>query len=459
MWRLLQDATNEVSMAQSVANTFFLLFICLAIFVVVVFMTYLICYIADKYFNGAIGATFNALHNNNQRFIAGGVVARDAGLTCMTKEERRQVLGHVLTSQPYNEEILLLMSLGKEKSREKSTGVQVQDTEQKGRVSVCDEEIGADASVLPGKEVPATKLLVKGSNSNGDENENEEAQHPESLMNMNHTPAEPVLLHVPTEPSTTHADEEYNNTDESGDEERLTRMDHEHSKGCAICLNAYGKYVVYYNYTNVCPSFAHNFQCFPSVSIFSVCLMLHVTVKGEQVVLGRHCSHMFHTGCLLDWLDNHDVCPFCRLDVLSADEMREGAFKVFGEAQFCEILGRDPLYPANNHGAEEQSGNTISAADNVNATAAESTPPAPVVDESARTNPALASASQEEIGMTVSEELGSGQQLEFVATPTSALTDLEEQARMHSLEVPAVTAPDPEDLARMQPLEVPAGFS
>jgi len=79
----------------------------------------------------------------------------------------------------------------------------------------------------------------------------------------------------------------------------------DHLKGCAICLNDYE--------------------------------------PNDSVIVGTHCSHMFHNKCLLDWLDHHDICPFCRLDMLSAEEMKDSALKVFGEAHFREILGRDPI--------------------------------------------------------------------------------------------------------------------
>jgi len=49
----------------------------------------------------SVSTALAALHNNEQRVIIGGRVARDAGLTGLRKDERKIVLEHLLHSKVY----------------------------------------------------------------------------------------------------------------------------------------------------------------------------------------------------------------------------------------------------------------------------------------------------------------------------------------------------------------------
>jgi len=63
------------------------------ILVAIIFLTYLVAMLLERsYFGPAI----RALHNDEPRVIAGGAVARDAGLLGMSVEERRMVLEMLL---------------------------------------------------------------------------------------------------------------------------------------------------------------------------------------------------------------------------------------------------------------------------------------------------------------------------------------------------------------------------
>lgn len=45
--------------------------------------------------------------------------------------------------------------------------------------------------------------------------------------------------------------------------------------------------------------------------------------EGDRINDARTCVHMFHTDCLLEWLEMHDVCPCCRIPMIQADQWRQ----------------------------------------------------------------------------------------------------------------------------------------
>lgn len=62
--------------------------------------------------------------------------------------------------------------------------------------------------------------------------------------------------------------------------------------------------------------------------------------KGEKVMTGTHCSHMYHSSCIMEWLQKgNDHCPFCRVDMMSAIEMRDAAVQALGTKR-VNILSR-----------------------------------------------------------------------------------------------------------------------
>lgn len=62
----------------------------------------------------------------------------------------------------------------------------------------------------------------------------------------------------------------------------------------------------------------------------SICI--NEFVNGASVVQGNKCNHIFHRGCLLNWLKlNNDICPVCRKDLMTSDEYLNAAKAVLGE--------------------------------------------------------------------------------------------------------------------------------
>ena len=43
---------------------------------------------------------------------------------------------------------------------------------------------------------------------------------------------------------------------------------------------------------------------------------------GDQINDSRECHHFFHKDCLLGWLDQHDVCPCCRRNMVTEQDWK-----------------------------------------------------------------------------------------------------------------------------------------
>lgn len=48
------------------------------------------------------------------------------------------------------------------------------------------------------------------------------------------------------------------------------------------------------------------------------CICLESYNVGETICapITTECNHVFHEGCILQWVKNHDKCPLCRVDLL-----------------------------------------------------------------------------------------------------------------------------------------------
>lgn len=56
-------------------------------------------------------------------------------------------------------------------------------------------------------------------------------------------------------------------------------------------------------------------------------------VEGEQINAASKCQHVFHKTCLLEWLDQHDICPCCRRTMITDSEWRHAASETLHGAQ------------------------------------------------------------------------------------------------------------------------------
>ena len=68
------------------------------------------------------------------------------------------------------------------------------------------------------------------------------------------------------------------------------------------------------------------------------CICLAEYQEGCQVMHSSTCSHMFHYDCCMEWLQQqHDQCPYCRVEIMTATAMREAAVTVLGQARVDQM--------------------------------------------------------------------------------------------------------------------------
>eukprot|EP00532_Pseudo-nitzschia_australis_P006132 CAMPEP_0168178644 /NCGR_PEP_ID=MMETSP0139_2-20121125/9294_1 /TAXON_ID=44445 /ORGANISM="Pseudo-nitzschia australis, Strain 10249 10 AB" /LENGTH=231 /DNA_ID=CAMNT_0008098169 /DNA_START=141 /DNA_END=836 /DNA_ORIENTATION=+ len=89
----------------------------------------------------------------------------------------------------------------------------------------------------------------------------------------------------------------FNHNDEGGSTVEETRVSQEALKEqpcCSICLDDY------------------------SVGDIVVRLKTKASgnTHGKEAGAGRTCNHCFHEQCILEWLENHDECPLCRVNMV-----------------------------------------------------------------------------------------------------------------------------------------------
>jgi len=77
----------------------------------------------------------------------------------------------------------------------------------------------------------------------------------------------------------------------------------------------------------------------PPDETHSTCVIcLNDYEEGEEIVRAEKCHHMYHKECLLNWLAQHDICPYCRLDVMTSDEYRKAAIQVLGDNRVLSVV-------------------------------------------------------------------------------------------------------------------------
>uniref|UniRef100_A0A7S4W1T3 RING-type domain-containing protein n=1 Tax=Ditylum brightwellii TaxID=49249 RepID=A0A7S4W1T3_9STRA len=70
-------------------------------------------------------------------------------------------------------------------------------------------------------------------------------------------------------------------------------------------------------------------------NLCAICLTEYV--EGEEVIVGNSCSHMFHKECVLEWLEKHDICPFCRENMMSPDQMKDAAKEMLSKRRMRQL--------------------------------------------------------------------------------------------------------------------------
>ena len=67
---------------------------------------------------------------------------------------------------------------------------------------------------------------------------------------------------------------------------------------------------------------------------------------------GTNCTHKFHKHCAMVWMTNHrrpkDHCPYCRKEMMTADEMKKAAVDVLGEDRVSELAANVQREGTNN---------------------------------------------------------------------------------------------------------------
>ena len=49
------------------------------------------------------------------------------------------------------------------------------------------------------------------------------------------------------------------------------------------------------------------------------------------------CNHMFHSKCLMEWLQDNELCPYCRTPMMSPDELLEAATETLGKRRVAKL--------------------------------------------------------------------------------------------------------------------------
>jgi hypothetical protein len=60
--------------------------------------------------------------------------------------------------------------------------------------------------------------------------------------------------------------------------------------------------------------------------------------KGDMLSASKHCPHMFHKECILEWLEKHAECPLCRVKMITDNEMNQAATSLVGKTRMYRAV-------------------------------------------------------------------------------------------------------------------------
>mmetsp|Transcript_3424 Transcript_3424/g.5073 ORF Transcript_3424/g.5073 Transcript_3424/m.5073 type:complete len:323 (-) Transcript_3424:92-1060(-) len=76
--------------------------------------------------------------------------------------------------------------------------------------------------------------------------------------------------------------------------------------------------------------------CTEANSECAICLCAYD--DDDTVMFSKYCTHCFHKECILEWLQNNDVCPCCRCPTVTTMEVNSVASHILGKTTVSEAM-------------------------------------------------------------------------------------------------------------------------